>query len=351
MDRNPPTETTTQPATAKGPPPDPSLAAGLEPGLRFALVLDGKGGSGEIDWAGVRAWRADQGFLWVHLERDAPESARWLVDESGLDPFVVETLLAEDSRPRVEAFDDALLLVLRGVNIEERDAIELVPIHIWIDGQRIITLRDRSHVLAALRELRLALRAGRGPRTGGGLLVRISEKIVRDLEPVLDELDEAVEALEDAVFGMATRSLRADLAALRRRAVHLRRYLGPQRDALSQLRTEECPILDDVQRMRLGGVIDWIARHIEDLDAIRDRTTILHEDLTQVISEGISKASHRLTTVAALLLPPSLIAAILGANIGGIPGHDRPEAFLVLIGVIVGLLAAQLVVMRLMRWL
>lgn len=121
------------------------LTAGIEPGLRFALILDGQAGGHEVDWQGVNGWRPEHGVLWVHLERDAPETEAWLRERSGLDPFIVETLLAEDSRPRIEPFDDDLLLVLRGVNIEEKDEVELVPIHIWIAASRAISLRDSTH--------------------------------------------------------------------------------------------------------------------------------------------------------------------------------------------------------------
>lgn len=327
------------------------LTAGIEPGLRFALILDGQAGGHEVDWQGVNGWRPEHGVLWVHLERDAPETEAWLRERSGLDPFIVETLLAEDSRPRIEPFDDDLLLVLRGVNIEEKDEVELVPIHIWIAASRAISLRDSTHTLGALRDIRVAVANKRGPRTAGGVLVRIAEKIVRDLEPVIDSLEDDVDRLEMELTDTQSEDLRRTLGDIRRQAVHLRRYLLPQRDALLLLRDEDTPLISDRDRMRLGGVVDWIVRHIEDLDAIHRRTEILREELSAQVSERIAKTTHRFTVIAALLLPPSLIAALLGANIGGIPGHDTPNAFLILIGLTVVLLIVQLGILRLIRWL
>lgn len=76
--------------------PTLDLPAGVEPGLRFAVVLDGKGGCVELDWQGVAAWKPEQGFLWVHLERDAPEAQAWVMGPSGIDPLIAEALIAED---------------------------------------------------------------------------------------------------------------------------------------------------------------------------------------------------------------------------------------------------------------
>ena len=50
------------------------LKYGEQPGLRFACVLDGRGGCRELDWPGVEAWKPEDGVLWVHLERDSPDA-------------------------------------------------------------------------------------------------------------------------------------------------------------------------------------------------------------------------------------------------------------------------------------
>jgi zinc transporter len=319
------------------------LPAGREPGLRFAVVLDGKGGCVELDWQGVAAWQPEHGFLWVHLERDAPEAQAWVMGPSGIDPLISEALVAEDSRPRVEHVDDALLLILRGINLAPGSSLQLVPLHVWITPNRALTLRDKTHALSALRDIRIALKSGRGPRGPGFLLGQIADKMVRDLDPVLEEMEDEVEGLEEEIIGTAMGELR--------RAIHLRRYLGPQRDALYQLRNEDTSILDKRDRMRLRGVIDSLVRHIEDLDAIRDRTSLLHDDLAAMISEKIARTTYRFTAIAGLLLPPSLVAGLLGANIGGIPGQDNPYAFFGLAGLIVFLLSLQALILRRMGWI
>jgi zinc transporter len=328
-----------------------ALPAGVEPGLRFALVLDGRGGCRDLDWRGVAGWRPEDGFLWVHLERDTDEAAAWIHGPSGIDPLVGEALLAEGTRPRIELVDEAMLIVLRGINRAEVEEAELMPIHIWMDAGRAVTLRDRDHKLVALRDIRLMLVAGRGPKIGGALLVQIADKVIRDVEPVIDEMDDDLERLEDHLNDKDSPGLRRELAEIRRDAIHLRRYLGPQREVMVQLQAEPTPLLDRVSRLRLRGVTDRVARACEDLDAVRDRATILYQDLTAQIQEAIARTSYRFTVVAAVLLPPSLVAGILGVNIGGIPGSDDPGAFYELITILGVLLLIQFIVLKWMKWL
>ncbi|MCU0839261.1 MAG: zinc transporter ZntB [Rhodospirillales bacterium] len=321
---------------------DSLLPAGVEPGLRFAIVLDGRGGGHELaGWDQLIRWRPDDGFLWVHLEQDTPEAKGWLLGGSGLDPLITEVLLAEDSRPRVEDVDGALLAVLRGVNLCETEEIELEPLHLWLDAGRAVTLRHRSHALSALRDIRIDLNKGRGVRTPGELFGRLAEKLIRDVEPGLDKMHETIERLEDDLLVKASPELRRTLADLRRQAIHLRRYLGPQREALTAPVLRDTTLLDERDRLHLAGVVDRVARCVEDLDAFRDRATILYQDLAAQIQEGIGKSTYRFTVVASVILPPSLIAGLLGVNIGGIPGTDDPYAFAILVALILFVVFAQ----------
>jgi zinc transporter len=243
--------------------------------------------------------------------------------------------------------------VLRGVNVgEDRGETALVPMHVWAEPNRLISLRDKDHQLSALRAIRLALLAGKGPRTPGGLLAQIAERVVEHLELVIDAMEEQVGNLEDACIQREADShLRGDLARVRRQAIQLRRYLGPQRDALYRIQHDDATWLSRDAKLRLREVTDKVVRHIEDLDALRDRTTVLHEDLTAQIAERIAGTSNRLTAVTALLLPPSLIAGMLGANIGGIPGHDDPDAFWELSLLTLAVMPVLWFILKKLKWL
>jgi zinc transporter len=340
-----------------------SASYGAEPGLRFALVLDGKGGCRQIDWAAACTWRPADGMIWLHLERDDPVAAQWLNTKAGIDPVVAEALLAEESRPRVEPIEEGLLIILRGVcatapdevqNPALEDAppdIDLVPIHLWVEANRLISLRDKGHYITALRDIRRALHVGKGPKHAGDLLAQIADKLVRDLEPVLDSMDEEVDELDEMIFHGEAGEVRERLKLLRRRSVQLRRYLAPQRDALNRMEHDDAEWLVERDKLRLREVTDKLMRFIEYLDAIRDRTTILHDDLSTVISERIARNSNRLAALAALLLPPSVVAGLFGMNVGGIPGVNDTWAFVVIVFFVTITSIATLWILKRINWL
>ncbi|HVI51993.1 MAG TPA: CorA family divalent cation transporter [Candidatus Sulfotelmatobacter sp.] len=335
---------------------DSGITTGTEPGLRFALVFDGKGGCRELDWAGIASWKPEHGFLWVHLERDDPAAQTWVHEKSGIQGLVALTLLAEESRPRVSDIEDALVIVLRGVNLETEEnpecAAELVPIHIWAEAGRVVSLRDKAHQLNALRDIRIALMRGKGPHNAAELIAQIAEKVVDHLELEIDDMEDDLSKLEDACFdNQFDEDCRVDLAKLRRRSTTLRRYIAPQRDALYRLQHDDASWLTADTKARLREVSDKIIRHLEDIDALRDRATILHEDLTARISEKIALTSNRLTGMAALILPPSLIAGMLGVNIEGIPAKDNPWAFPIFCVLMVALMPISWIVLKKLKWI
>ncbi|MGQ0674884.1 MAG: CorA family divalent cation transporter [Rhodospirillales bacterium] len=331
----------------------PDLRYGEQPGLRFACVLDGRGGARDLDWPGVEAWKPEDGALWVHLERDDPAAQAWLRARSSIDRFAIEALLAEETRPRIDGYDgDAVLAILRGVNrAESGEAVDLVPTHLWIDNRRIISLRDKDHYLMALRDIREVLAKGKGPTRVGALFARIAEKLVKNLEPVIVELEDSADTLDERLLADPTPECRRQLSELRRQAINLRRYLAPQREALFRIQDEDAAWLHKRDKIRLREVTDKVLRHLENLDAIRDRATILHEDLAAQIAEQHAKASNRLTLIAAVLLPPSLFAGLLGSNVAGIPLHDHPWAFAAVVAVALALFPIEIWVLRRMKWL
>ena len=314
-------------------PTSQTFQPGSEPGLRFALLLPPDGRFIELRWNEVQRWTPADGFLWVHLERDNPSAQAWLTECAGIDPLVAMALLAEESRPRVEDVDDDLLVVLRGVNKVEPgepcdDDIDtqLVPVHIWMEAKRCISLRDAAHSLNALRDLRLAMMTGKGPRTAGALMARIAEKVTDHMGTLVAEMEDDISALEDRIgAGEDGPALRGAIAQVRRRVVQFRRYLAPQRDALYRLRHDDASWLDKKAKTHLREVNDRLISHLEDLDEIRQRAAILQEELGTMVAEQTNRNTFALSIVSVVMLPMTFITGYFGMNTGALPfGTEHP---------------------------
>lgn len=319
-------------------------------GLICAVILDGKGGGTEIAWPEIESWSADQGLLWVHLDRTGARAKDWLRQKSGIDPVICQTMLQEEVRPRVLTVGEAMLVVLRGVNLNPgADPEDMVGVRVWLERDRIVTLRYRR--LMAVNDIREALAAGNGPLGPGEFLYRLADGLIDRLGPVVGQLDDRVDQLEDEVLTAQSAQLRTKLGEIRREAIALRRYLAPQRDVMSRLPMEQTGWLQSLHKAHLREIADRTLRYVEDLDAARERAAVTQDELNNRLADQMNKTMYLLTIVAAILLPPSLITGLFGINLGGMPGVENPWAFSMVVAAIVVLGVVEVILLRRLKWI
>lgn len=319
-------------------------------GLIAAYALDGKGGGTPLDWQGLQQWRSDEGFLWVHLDFTHAEAQRWLRQDSGVDEVVCDALLADETRPRSTALKNGLLVMLRGVNTNPgADPEDMVAIRLWLEGRRVITTRRRR--LLSIADVRQAIDSGDGPGTPGELLVDLADRLVVRMAHVIDAIEEDVDRLENEVVESERVQLRHELARLRMEVIGLRRYLSPQREAMTRLTQERVDWLSDNDRVRLREINDRVVRYVEDLEAARDRAGVVQEELNNRLSEQMNNRMYVLSLVAAVFLPLGFLTGLLGINVGGIPGAEYAYGFEVVILFLIVLVALQIWLFKRRRWL
>ena len=194
------------------------------------------------------------------------------------------------------------------------------------------------------------LDAGKGPRDVGDYFAVVADHLVGQMSDVIDDVDDKVDNLEDRVLTAQSHYLRAEIADVRREAIGLRRYLAPQRDALARLVNERLPWLSDADRMRLREAADRNIRYIEDLDAARERASVTQEELMGRLSEQMDRRMYVLSIVAALFLPLGFLTGLLGINVGGIPGAENQNAFILFIVMLLLVVGLQFVLFKWRKW-
>ena len=242
------------------------------------------------------------------------------------------------------------MVFLRGVNLNPGQHPEdMVALRMWIEEHRVITLRHRH--LLSIDDLRELIERGLGPASPGTFLVGVCDRIVARMANVITEIEDTVDRLDEQVATGESRALRTQISDVRREAILLRRYLAPQRDAMSRLYSEPVAWLDDTERMRLREIADRTLRYVEDLDAARDRAGVVQEELANRLADQMNSRMYLLSVVAALFLPLGFITGLLGVNVAGIPGTENPGAFVAVCFMLLLLALMQLSVFKHRGWI
>lgn len=320
-------------------------------GILHACVINGDGTGGALTGKDISKAIKDDKLAWVHLDATKPESRTWLEKEIGyLDPLILDALLAEETRPRILEFEHGVLLILRGVNLNENAKPEdMVSIRLWIDKHRIVSIRRRK--LKAVQDIREKLEAGKGPKNAGEFLTALSSRLFERMEPAFLELDEKLDDIEEHVMENPDTKERQAITAIRKQAILFRRYIAPQRDVMAHLRTSEQKWLSQFDKRRLQESFDRLVRYIEDLDTIRERAQIVKDELASALSDDMNKNLYMLSLVAAIFLPLGFLTGLLGINVGGIPGAENTDAFYIFCGILTALVIVQILIFRKLKWL
>lgn len=319
-------------------------------GLIFGVHVDSEGRARDVTRGDLGSGAPDTGFLWLHLDAESDGAARWMRESSDIDPITVNALLAEETRPRCEVHGDTLTLFLRAVNLTPgKDPDDMVSLRLYLGANRLLSVRRRP--VRTPEEVREKLLAGRIDATAGDLLVALCDQLTRHVGDVIAEIEDRADALEEQVITAGTRDLRAEISDLRRVLIALRRYLAPQREALTRIGSERLTWLDDRHRGHLREIADRSIRHLEELDAAREHAGVAYEELAGRLTERVERRMYVLSIVAAIFLPLGFVTGLLGINVGGVPGAEAPWAFVYVVGGCIGVALLIILWMRRRGWL
>ena len=320
------------------------------PEFLHRCVLDGKGGAVEIDPGSLSEWTGDDGTLWLHLDVNDDASRTWIEKSGGLESIVVDALLAGETRPRSFSTDQGLLVVLRGVNTNPgQDPEDMVSIRVWIERHRIVSTRRRR--LLSVTDLREMLDKGVGPKSPGGFLTGLIDKLANRIGDFIDDIEERVGEAEDKMTTQGQTQFRQLISTLRQQIATVRRFLAPQRDALDRLYRQPGDWLTEAEIRDIRDEADRITRYLEDLDLARERTMVLREEFLGQLAQEQNSRMYVLSVVAAVFLPLTFITGLLGMNVGGLPGLESPRGFWASIVIMVLAAAGLLAYFRARKWL
>ena len=92
-------------------------------------------------------------------------------------------------------------------------------------------------------------------------------------------------------------------------------------------------------------------RHIEELDTIRDKVSLIQEELSNTLSDQMNKKMNIWSIISVIFLPLTFLTGLLGINMGGIPSAQNDNAFYIFSIILVMVTSAQFYIFKKKKWL
>ncbi|QFT57952.1 Zinc transport protein ZntB [Sulfitobacter sp. THAF37] len=286
-------------------------------------------------------------YRWWHFDLADPMLIPWA--EQHLHPIPGGALIQPKTRPRCDRFEGGLILNLRGINLNTgEDADEMISVRIYADEDVLVTVR-RNKVFA-IDAIRRGAEAGSAPLSTAEFLEQLITGLTDRVDQHVATIDERTDHYEIALEDKDTPMPR-DLPDNRRAVIRLRRYLEPQRAALSKLSTLDLPMIPETISLSLRELANRAAIDVEELDELQGRLISVQEEHDANIAQRQARHGYVLSLAAAIFLPLGFITGLFGVNVGGMPGVDRPDAFAILCLSMLGLSVLMVILLKLVRWL
>ena len=320
-----------------------------EHGLLWSYRLDGQGSGYQQGRLGSSDEKSS-GFDWFHLKSDETDSIVWM-QEMSLDEHVIEALSALDTRPRMTMLAGGVLINLRGVNTNPgSDPEDMISLRVWFSDKTIVTARKKGRKLISIEDVRARIENGSGPKSPGEFISMLTEHLANKIGDIVDSIDDDLTQIEINMDEDNIKPVQQNLSAIRLQTVAIRRYLAPQREALSELYRTRGILSEDVA-YDLQYQTDRIIRHVEDLDLAKERAVVLQGELQNRLAEQQNARRYVLSIVAAIFLPLSFLTGVFGMNVAGMPGLENPNAFNIMTGSMLVLAIAVFAYMRWKKWM
>ncbi len=264
------------------------------------------------------------GFIWLHVDTLEEADLAALKGQGDIPDVAANALVATETRPRCDRIDDGAIVNLRGpAQVDTGDSDRLVSIRMWVRQGRVNSVSRRP--LAAIEPVFAQMEAGK-ILDPGDLVAGFAKAISKQLDPEVAALGDSLDDAESDLEPRQVYKLRTVIAGIRSEAITYRRFVAPDRDALVTLAELDFEWLAEEDRLHIREAADRFSRMTEELEAVRERAALLHEQLTDMRGEQMEVRALILSIVAMIFLPLTFVTGLMGMNVP-VPGQEDPFAF------------------------
>jgi magnesium transporter len=271
----------------------------------------------------------------------------------GLDALALEDLLNTEHRPKVEVFDETLLVILKMLAFDKgSDNLVSEQVSIALGHNLVITFQERPwDLFDGVRE-RLQTTRGRMRHRGTDYLAyALIDAVVDGYFVVLEQLSDRLTDLEEELAGRPLRNTLQRIHQFKRDLIVLRKAVWPLREVVAALERNEAELIDERTAPFLRDLYDHVVQVIETVETLRDTISGLLDLYLSSVSQRTNEIMKVLTVVATIFIPLTFLVGVYGMNFHYMPElgwrWGYPALWLLMLTCAIGMLIA----FRSKKWL
>ncbi len=234
-----------------------------------------------------------------------------------LHPLVLEDVVNVPERPKIEDYDDQLLIISRMVVPKERGCgFYSEQVSLVLGKYYLLTVQEEPEH-DCLEGVRSRIEKGKGMIRSSGadyLAYTLLDAIIDGFFPVLELYGDRIEELEEEVIVNPTPKTLQKIYKIRRELLQLRRAIWPQRDAINSLIRDGNDLISDEVRIYLRDCYDHAVQVMDMVETYRELASGLMDVYLSAVSNRMNEVMKFLTVMSSIFIPLTFVAGIYGMN-------------------------------------
>jgi magnesium transporter len=264
----------------------------------------------------------------------------------------------DEPRPTLESHGNYVFGVfLVAVADPQADEVYYQEIDLVLTRETILTVRKQPKDRAAFDCSAIHEIHGHGPVESTAMVAyHVIDQVAEAYLDLVDAIDEEIDELEDHVEDWPSARVRARISSLRHDLLHVRRTLGPTRDAVhrvfdGRIDLEGAELFDREVELNFADAYDKLLRAFDGLELARDLVAGVRDYHLGKVANDQNEVMKRLTAIASILLLPTFIVGLYGQNFDHMPELHWRFGYAFSWGVILVTTLLQLWWFRRKRWI
>jgi magnesium transporter len=267
-----------------------------------------------------------------------------LGNAAGLDALALEDLLNTGHRPKVEGFEETLLVILKMLALDPASGrLISEEVSISLGRNLVISFQERPwDLFDGVRE-RLQTTRGRMRHRGSDYLAyALIDAVVDGYFVVLEQLSDQLTDLELALSNHPHRDTLQHIYQFKHDLIALRKAAWPLREVVAALERDEAELFDARTAPFLRDLYDHVVQTIETVETLRESASGLLDLYLSSVSQRTNEVMKVLTVMATIFIPLTFLVGVYGMNFHYMPElHWRwgyPALWLLMLACAIGML-------------
>ncbi|TAG13197.1 MAG: magnesium and cobalt transport protein CorA [Sphingobacteriia bacterium] len=277
----------------------------------------------------------NQLISWINIDGIRKKEVEDICIHFGIHALITEDILSIDQRPKMDEIDPVLYCLLNMLYFNEQTgAVETEQISIILGKEFVVSFQEdaKRDVFNPIREKLKIANSKLRQNKADYLCYAMLDMIVDHYYLVMEKIGERIELLEEKIIRSSnTRSL-AEINALRKELIVLKRNVSPVRELISGFIRSESELLEDKTTKYFKDVYDHIVQANDLAESYRDMMINLQDLYLSNVNLKMNEVMKVMAIVTCLLAPATVIGGIFGMNFDKLPYIHHEYGFYIAAG-------------------